>query len=95
MEHVRQIRESLDDATDLGAEILVVEASDVAEGIVRIVRARRVTRLVLPHRTASTMERVRRSSLADRIIEQVPSLEISIVADARETADAYRVGRGD
>ena len=95
MEHVRRIRESLDDATDLGAEILVVEASDVAEGIVRIVRARRVTRLVLPHRTASTMERVRRSSLADRIIEQVPSLEISIVADARETADAYRVGRGD
>jgi two-component system, OmpR family, sensor histidine kinase KdpD len=95
MEHVRRIREYLDDATDLGAEILVVEAADVAEGIVRIARARRVTRLVLPHRTASTIERVRRSSLADRILEQVPSLEVSIVADARETADAYRLGRGD
>jgi two-component system sensor histidine kinase KdpD len=94
-EHVRRIREYLDDATDLGAEILVVEASDVAEGIVRIVRARRVTRLVLPYRSASTIERVRRSSLADRIIDQVPSLEVSIVADARETTDAYRVGRGD
>ena len=95
MEHVRRIREYLDDATDLGAEILIVEAPDVADGIVRIVRARRVTRLVLPYRSASAIERVRRSSLADRIIEQVPSLEVSIVADARETADAYRLGRGD
>ena len=94
-ERVRRIRECLDDATDLGAEILVVEASDVAEGIVRIVRARRVTRLVLPHRAASAMERVRRSSLADRVIEQVPSLEVSIVAEARDSADPYRVGRGD
>jgi two-component system, OmpR family, sensor histidine kinase KdpD len=95
MEQVRRIRECLDDATDLGAEILIVEGTDVAEAIVRIARARRVTRLVLPHRSASTIERVRRSSLADRIVEQMPSLEVSIVADARETTDAYRVGRGD
>jgi two-component system sensor histidine kinase KdpD len=94
-ERIRRIREGLDDATDLGAEILVVEASDVAEGIVRIVKARRVTRLVLPHRTASAIERVRRSSLADRIIEQVPNVEVSIVAEARDTTDPYRVGRGD
>ncbi len=38
----RRIREHLDDATDLGAEILFVEASDVAEGVARIVKARRV-----------------------------------------------------
>jgi len=93
-EEIHRIREGLDDATDLGAEILVVEASDIAEGIVRIVKARRVTRLVLPHRTASAIERVRRSSLADRIIEQVPNLEVSIVAEARDTTDPYRVGRG-
>jgi len=95
MEHVRRIREYLDDATDLGAEILIVEGADVAEAIVRIAKARRVTRLVLPHRSASTIERVRHSSLADRIIEQMPALEVSIVADARETTDAYRLGRGD
>lgn len=94
-EQIRSIREGLDDATDLGAEILVVEASDVASGIVRIVKARRVTRLVLPHRSASAIERVRRSSLADRIIEQVPNVEVSIVAEARDSTDPYRVGRGD
>ena len=31
-ERTRRIREYLDDATDLGAEIVIVEASDVAEG---------------------------------------------------------------
>ena len=46
----RRIREHLDDATDLGAEILIVEASDVVDGVVTVARARRVTRLVLPHR---------------------------------------------
>ena len=57
LEQGRRIREYLDDATDLGAEIILVEASDVVEGIVRIARARRVTRLVMPH-----PDRRRRSS---------------------------------
>jgi two-component system sensor histidine kinase KdpD len=94
-ERVRRLREHLDDATDLGAEILTVEATDVAEGIVRVARARRVTRLVMPHRASSTLERVRRMPLSERILEALPALEITIVADAREATDAYRVGRGD
>lgn len=94
-EQARRIREYLDDATDLGAEIIVVEASDVADGIVQVARARRVTRLVMPHRTTSTLERVRKSPLAERILEQLPTLEITIVADAREATDAFQVGHGD
>jgi two-component system, OmpR family, sensor histidine kinase KdpD len=94
-EHVRRIRENLDDATDLGAEIVVVEAPDVAEGVVRIARARRVTRLVMPHRTSTAIERVRRSPLSERILELLPTLEITIVADAREATDAFQAGRGD
>lgn len=94
-ERIRRIREHLDDATDLGAEILTVEAPDVAEGVVRIARARRVTRLVMPHRASSTLERVRRMPLAERILEQLPALEITIVANAREATDSYRIGRGD
>ena len=91
----RRIREYLDDATDLGAEVIVTEAADLAEGIVQVARARRVTRLVMPHRTSSAIERVRRSTLAERILERLPTLEVTIVADARETTDPYRVGRGD
>ena len=94
-ERLRQIREQLDDATDLGAEIVTVEASDLAEGVVQVAQGRRVTRLVMPYRSSTTMERVRRSPLADRILERMPSLEITIVADAREATDAFQVGRGE
>jgi two-component system, OmpR family, sensor histidine kinase KdpD len=94
-EQLRRLREALDDATDLGAEILTVEAADPAEGIARVAKARRVTRLILPHRPAGTLERVRRSSLAERILERLPTLEITIVAEARDTTDAFLVGRGD
>ena len=91
----RWLREHLIDATDLGAELVYVETADVAEGVVRVAGARRVSRLVMPHRPVGAMERLRRTSLADRILERLPRLEITIVAEAPETADAYRIGRGD
>jgi two-component system sensor histidine kinase KdpD len=94
-ERLRRLREYLDDATDLGAEILVVEASDVVEGIIGVAQRRRVTRLILPHRPSTAMERVRHSPLVERILERLPTLEITIVADAPDTTDAYPVGRGD
>jgi two-component system sensor histidine kinase KdpD len=94
-ERVRRVRELLDDATDLGAEILVVEAADVADGVATIAKARRVTRLIIAHRATTTLERVRKSPLAERILERLPTLEITIVADAREATDAFQVGRGD
>ncbi len=94
-ERVRRIREHLDDATDLGAEIVTIEAPDVAAGIVTVATSRRATRLILPHRTTSTLDRMRRSSVADRVLEAMPSLEVSIVAESRETTDPYQVGRGD
>ena len=94
-ERGRRIREHLDDATDLGAEVLLVEASDLAEGIIGVVTTRRVTRLVMPYRPSGALERVRRMPLTDRILERVPALEITVVAAARDTTDAYPVGRGD
>jgi len=94
-EQVRRVREALDDATDLGAEIVSVEASDVVEGIVGVASGRRATRLILPHRTSGALERARRPSVADRVLERLPNLEITIVASARDTTDAYQVGHGD
>ena len=95
LERTRRIREHLDDAVDLGAEIIAVEGTDLAEAVAQVARARRVTRLVMAHRSSSTLERVRMKPLADRILDLVPKLEITIIADAPEAADAYRVGRGD
>jgi two-component system, OmpR family, sensor histidine kinase KdpD len=94
-EQMRRLREHLDDAVDLGAEVLNIEASDVVEGIVELAGRRRVTRLVLPHRTSGTLERMRSRPIAERIIERLPALEVTIVAEARDSTDAYRVGRGD
>jgi two-component system sensor histidine kinase KdpD len=94
-EQMRRLREHLDDAVDLGAEVLNIEASDLVDGIVDLARRRRVTRLVLPYRASSAMERMRSRPLAERILERLPALEITIVADSKGSTDAYRVGRGD
>ena len=94
-ERARRVREHLDDAVDLGAELLTVEASDLTEGIVGVASGRHVTRLILPHRASGTLARVRGKPLSERILERLPSLEITIVAEARDSTDAYRVGRGD
>ena len=45
----RDLRENLDFATDLGAEVVRVEASDLVTGVTEVARHRRVTQLVLPH----------------------------------------------
>jgi two-component system, OmpR family, sensor histidine kinase KdpD len=94
-EQVRRLREDLDDAVDLGAEVLNVEAADLADGIVELARRRRVTRIVLPYRPSSTLERLRTRPLAERILERLPALEITMVAESKGSTDAYRVGRGD
>jgi two-component system, OmpR family, sensor histidine kinase KdpD len=94
-ESSRRLREHLDDATDLGAEILTIEAADVAEGVISVARGRRATRVVLPYRSSGTLERVRRLPLAERILAALPTVEISLVADATDTTDAFQVGRGD
>ncbi len=94
-ERVRRMRGHLDDATDLGAEILTIEAPDVAAGVISVARGRRATRVILPFRSSGTLERVRRLPLAERILAELPTLEISLVADATDTTDAFQVGRGD
>ena len=72
---MRRLREHLDDAVDLGAEVLNIEASDLVDGLVDLARRRRVTRLVLPYRASGTLERVRSTPLAERILERLPALE--------------------
>ena len=91
----RDLREHLDDAVDVGAEILQVEASDPVEAIVRIARTRRVTQIVLPYRAVGMMDRLRRGTFVDRILAGLPDVEVHVVAAANGVSDAYRVGRGD
>jgi two-component system, OmpR family, sensor histidine kinase KdpD len=77
----RDLRENLDFAEDLGAEIVQVEAADVASGLVDIVRRRRASHLFLPHREVRGFGGLRRESLADAILRQVADVEVHLVAD--------------
>jgi two-component system sensor histidine kinase KdpD len=76
----RDLREALGDATDLGAEVLRVEAADLAAGIQEAVRLRHATHLVLPHRPVEGFRRMLERPLVDAILERLPDLEIHEVA---------------
>jgi two-component system, OmpR family, sensor histidine kinase KdpD len=75
----RDQQEALSAAVDLGADVVRVEAPDVATGIVQIAKARRATHVVLPHRELTGLKRLRERPLVDRLIERLPDLEIHVV----------------
>ena len=75
----RDIQEALDDAVDLGAEVVRIEAKDLASGLVEVSRSRRATHIVLPFMAQSGLSRVRDRPLVDRLIEQLPDVELHVV----------------
>lgn len=81
----RDVKEALDDAVDLGADVVRVEAPDVLTGLEGVARARRATHLVLPHREVAGLSRLRERPLVDRLIERLPDVEMHVVGagDAR------------
>ena len=75
----RDLQEALDDAVDLGAEVVRVEAADVVAGLEDAARSHRATHLVLPHQPQSAVERVRHRPVVDRLIEDMPDVEVHVV----------------
>ena len=80
-DRARDLRENLDYADELGAEVVQVEATDIAAGLADVARRRRATHLILPHREARTVAGFRRPSLAEEILRAMPGLEVHLVAD--------------
>jgi two-component system sensor histidine kinase KdpD len=78
-DRARDTREAIDDAVDLGADVVRVEAADLVSGLAEIVRSRRATHLVIPFRPTGTLERLRQRPLADQLIERLPDLEVHVV----------------
>ncbi len=78
-DRTRDIQEALDDAVDLGAEVVRVEAADMVSGLERVARSHGATHLVLPHREVAGLKRLRERSLVDRLIERVPDVELHVV----------------
>ncbi len=75
----RDLQQAVDDAVDLGAEVVRVEAPDAAAGVAELLEARRPTHVVLPHEPASAMSRLRHRSLAELVLRLDPDLEVHLV----------------
>ena len=85
-DRLRDLQETVDDAVDLGAELVRVEAADVAAGLEQVARDRRATHLVIPHREVKGLRRLTERTLVDRLIERLPAVEVLTVGNpaARE-----------
>ena len=75
----RDIAQALDDATDLGAEILHIEAEDAAAGLDAALQLRRPTHVVLAHEPSGGLARLRRGTLAEHLLRLDPDLEVHLV----------------
>jgi two-component system sensor histidine kinase KdpD len=78
-DRTRDIQEALDDAVDLGADVVRVEATDLVAGLEQVARSHRATHLVLPHREVTGLKRLRARPLVDRLIERLPDVELHVV----------------
>jgi len=91
----RDLQESIDDAVDLGAEIVRAETSDVVTGLEQIARDRRITQLVLPHSGAGgALHRLTRPPLADEVLARLPEIEVHLVG-AKSPSDRQGHARSD
>jgi two-component system sensor histidine kinase KdpD len=82
-DRARDLKEAIDDASDLGADVVRVEAPDVAAGLERVATARRATRIVLPHQALTGLRRLRERPLVDELLERLPEVEIDSVGAPR------------
>ena len=75
----RDLQQALDDAVDLGADVVRVEADGAAAGLAQVVRTRRPTHVVLPNEPASGLERLRHGTLAEQLLRLDPEVEVHVV----------------
>jgi two-component system, OmpR family, sensor histidine kinase KdpD len=75
----RDRQEALDDAVDLGAEVVRVETTDVVAALEQVVRARGATHVVLAHAEQPAWRRVTERPLVDRIVARMPDVEVHVV----------------
>lgn len=88
----RDLQEAIDDAVDLGAEVVRVTAADVLSGLDEIARARRATHVVLPHHELKGLDRLRQRSVADQLLERLPEVEILVVGPGSRPAPNHADG---
>jgi K+-sensing histidine kinase KdpD len=68
-----------DDGRGLQADVAFVPAPDPMTGLDRLARARRATRIVLPHQSMTGLRHRLQPSLADQLLEREPGVEVQRV----------------
>jgi len=81
----RDLQEAIDDAVDLGAEVIRIEADDAADGLVRTAEMRRATHVFVPHAEIGGLRRLRTRSVVDQVLERLPDVEVHAVAATSAT----------
>jgi K+-sensing histidine kinase KdpD len=79
-DRIRDLQEAIDDAVDLGADVVRLEAQDVASGVEQVARSRRAAHLVIPHRGLSGLKRLTERPLVHELLERLPDVEVHAVA---------------
>jgi two-component system sensor histidine kinase KdpD len=79
----RDMQETIDDAVDLGAELIRLEATDLLTGIEQAARIRRATHVVLPYREATGLRRLLERPLPEQLMKRLPDVELHLVGAAR------------
>ena len=79
-DRARDLREAMDDAVELGAEVARLETADIVEGIARVATATGATHLFLPHVRTGIVEAVTRRPIEVRLAELLPNVDLHVVA---------------
>jgi K+-sensing histidine kinase KdpD len=81
-DRARDLQEAIDDAVDLGAQLVRIEAKDTVTGLVDVSRSRGAKHVVIAHAPTKGLSRLRGPSLLDQLLERLPELEVHVVGSA-------------
>jgi two-component system sensor histidine kinase KdpD len=84
----QNLQANADYAVDLGAELIRGEATDMARGLAEVIAEHRVSHVVLIHESHRGIG-IGRSSLADRLLDAVPGLEIHLIGEPAPAAQQH------
>jgi two-component system sensor histidine kinase KdpD len=80
----QNLQANVDYAVDLGAEVVRGEATDLARGLAEVIAEHRVSHVVLAHEPRRGIG-LGRPTLADRLLDAVPGLEVHLVGEPAKT----------
>ncbi len=80
----QNLQSNVDYAVDLGAEVVRGEATDLARGLAEVIAEHRVSHVVLAHEPRRGIG-LGRPTLADRLLDAVPGLEIHLIGEPAKT----------